>query len=69
VNDSESGPTDLVGDVSVDLVGSVQSVGRRHGVLLAAQNLVLGVKGLDRAFGTAVSEPSDGHGCQEGHPE
>jgi hypothetical protein len=44
------------------VVGLLQAVGRIDGVLLAAQDLVFGVEGLDRTFGTAVTEPSNRHG-------
>jgi hypothetical protein len=50
--------------LSFDVIGLIETMGRAHGVLLAAQDLVFGVEGLDGTFGTAVTEPSDRHGGQ-----
>ena len=47
----------------------VQAMSRADHVLLATEDLVFGVEGLNRAFGTAVTESSNRHRRQQRHPE
>jgi hypothetical protein len=69
VNDRQSSAASGPLETGFAIVALVLAMGRVDGVLLAAQDLVFGVKGLDRAFGTAVTEPSNRHGHQKRYPE
>jgi hypothetical protein len=62
VNDGQSRSASGLLNLRFSLVGLFETVGRIHDVFLATEDLVFGVKGLDGAFGTAVSEASDYHG-------
>jgi len=69
VNDGEAGPAPGTVGFRFRMVRLVQSMGRVNDVLLAAQDLVFGVKRLNRAFCSAVTETSNDHGRQKRHPE